>query len=208
MIEAFTRLLDWLSQHITSADLVIQTPLVFIPSLVLCVILAFILVRVVDFFGYLVYPLCNGGKPRPRRGTKQTQALVRATKDDGIVVLQGPVANDASGDPQPSVGSSPETTSQAARAYTPAPHYALQSSAQRAKLARLVMKGQGGAHRRTPGEVRVVVDEPAVVTPPQATPPHAISTPARPTESGPTESGTVQSERATSRATASGEAAK
>lgn len=203
VIEAFTRLLDWLSQHITSADLVIQTPLVFIPSLVLCVILAFILVRVVDFFGYLVYPLCNGGKPRPRRGTKQTQALVRATNDDGIVALQGPVANDASGDPQPSVGSSPETTSQAARAYTPAPHYALQSSAQRAKLARLVMKGQGGAHKRTPGEVRVVVDEPAVVTPPQA-----ISTPARPAESGPAESGTVQSEGAASRAAASGEAAK
>lgn len=78
--------LDWVAQHVTSADLFIQTPLVFFPSLVMCVVLAFVLVRVVDVVGYLLYPLFHPGQPRPSRakvvGTGFTPGTVRIVIDE------------------------------------------------------------------------------------------------------------------------------
>ncbi|BAC19012.1 hypothetical protein HMPREF0290_2240 [Corynebacterium efficiens YS-314] len=64
-----TAFLDWISQHLTTAPLWIQSPIVILGAVLVCALLAVPLLAAVDFLWAWTVRITSGDStPRPHRG--------------------------------------------------------------------------------------------------------------------------------------------
>lgn len=62
-MEQIVTVLDWLGQQVAAAPVFLQVPLVLLPCLMICGVLALVLLRVIDFIGVKVAPWMQTTSP-------------------------------------------------------------------------------------------------------------------------------------------------